>query len=269
VRPATKYRFMVMRRISQISLMALFVAGNVLGWRILRGNLSTSRLFDLLPLADPLAILQVFAARQIVSLQALFGALVIVIFFAFVVGRTFCSWVCPVNVVTDLANWLRKRLGLDTSSAKSVDRKTRYWVLGMSLVLSALTGVAAFEWISPVSLLHRGIVFGMGIGWTAVLGIFLFDLLIVKNGFCGHLCPLGGFYSLMGRMSMLKIRHNKNRCTLCGKCIEICPEAQVLPMVGKESGVISSGECTNCGRCIEVCDEDAMEFGLRRVYGKQ
>jgi len=265
---AIKYRFTVLRRISQISLMALFIAGNVLGWHILRGNLSTSRLFDLLPLADPFAVLQILAVGKMVSLQALLGALVIVIFFAVVGGRAFCSWVCPVNVVTDLANWLRKRARIDTASENSMDRKTRYWVLGMALVISALTGVAAFEWISPISMLHRGIIFGMGIGWTAVLGVFVFDLLIVKNGFCGHLCPLGGFYSLIGRTGIVKVRHNKNRCTLCGKCLEICPEAQVLPMVGKESGIVLSGECTNCGRCIEVCDEEAMKFGLRHVYGK-
>jgi ferredoxin-type protein NapH len=249
--------------------MALFVAGNMFGWQILRGNLSTSRLFDLLPLADPFAVLQILAVGKIVSLRALLGALVIAIFFAVVGGRAFCSWVCPVNVVTDFANWLRKEVRLDTAPAKGMERRVRYWILGMSLVISALTGVAAFEWISPVSMLHRGIIFGMGIGWMTVLGIFLFDLLIVKNGFCGHLCPLGGFYSLIGRTSMVKIRHDKKRCTLCGKCVEICPEAQVLPMVGKESGIVFSGECTNCGRCIEVCDEDAMKFGLRHVYGKQ
>jgi len=60
----------------------------------------------------------------------------------------------------------------------------------MAVVISALTGVAAFEWISPISILHRELS-SHGVGWTAVLGVFLFDLLIVKNGFCGHLCPLG------------------------------------------------------------------------------
>jgi ferredoxin-type protein NapH len=260
---------MLLRRISQISLMALFITGNVLGWHILRGNLSTSRLFDILPLADPFAVLQILAVGKIVSSQTLLGALIIVLFFAVIGGRVFCSWVCPVNMVTDLANWLRKWARLDISPTNSMNRKARYWVLGMALVISALTGVAAFEWISPISMLHRGIIFGMGIGWTAVLAVFLFDLLIVKNGFCGHLCPLGGFYSLIGRVGMVKVRHNKNRCTLCRKCVEICPEAQVLPMVGKESGAVLSGDCTNCGRCIEVCDEDAMKFGLRHVYGKE
>ena len=46
------------------------------------------------------------------------------------------------------------------------------------------------------------------------------------------------------------------------RCIEICPEPQVLPMVGKASALVKSGECTNCGRCVEVCNDNAMKFGI-------
>jgi ferredoxin-type protein NapH len=47
---------------------------------------------------------------------------------------------------------------------------------------------------------------------------------------------------------------------MCSKCLDICPEKQVLHMVGEKSGAVRSGECTNCGRCIEVCDESALKF---------
>jgi ferredoxin-type protein NapH len=103
----------------------------------------------------------------------------------------------------------------------------------------------------------------MGIGWTSLLGVFLFDLFVVKNGFCGHFCPLGGFYSVISRFSAVRVHHDLERCTSCMKCLEICPERQVLPMVGKSSGMIVSGECTNCARCIEICDEASMSFGIR------
>lgn len=46
-------------------------------------------------------------------------------------------------------------------------------------------------------------------------------------------------------------------------CISICPERQVLNMIGKESRFVSGLECTNCGRCIEVCNDDALDFKLR------
>jgi len=46
----------------------------------------------------------------------------------------------------------------------TLTRQTRYWVLGLGLVLSAVLGIAAFERISPISMLHRGVIFGMGAG---------------------------------------------------------------------------------------------------------
>lgn len=264
-----KYRFMVLRRVSQISILLLFVSGSLLGWHILAGNLSSSRVLDSVPLADPFAVLQVAAAGRIVSAEALAGALIILGFFGLIAGRSFCSWVCPVNIVTDLANWLREKAGFDSPGSRpGMSRATRYWVMAVSLVVSAATGIAAFEWISPVSMLHRGVIFGMGMGWTMVLAVFLFDLFIQRDGFCGHLCPLGGFYSVMTRFRLLRVRHNSLNCTLCMKCLEVCPESQVLPMVGKTSSPVLSGECTNCGRCTEVCDADAMKFGMSLFTGK-
>lgn len=258
-----KYRYTILRRSSQLSLLFLFISANIFGWHVLRGNLSSSVLLGRIPFTDPFAVLQVFATGDSVSAEALAGALVVAVFFCLVAGRAFCSWVCPLNMVTDLANWLGKKMGLDGENRLS--RRTRYWAVGMSLILSFATGIAAFEWISPISMLHRGVIFGMGFGWTAVLAVFLFDLLIARNGFCGHLCPLGGFYSLVTRFSLVRVRHDREKCTQCMKCTAICPETQVLPMIGKTSSMVVAGECTNCGRCIEVCDDDAMRFGIRSI----
>ncbi len=259
-----EYRFLTLRRLSQISIMLLFVAGNLFGWHLLRGNLSTSKVMDTVTLADPYAVLQVLASRHLVSGEALLGALIIALFFGLIAGRSFCGWICPINIVTDLAAWLRKKTGLDVSGRSAgLSRKTRYWVIVTSLAVSLATGIAAFEWISPISMLHRGIIFGMGMGWTLVLAVFIFDLFVQRDGFCGHICPLGGFYSLITRFSLVRVRHNSEKCSLCMKCREICPEQQVLSMVGKESSAVTSGECTNCGRCIDVCDDDAMKFGMR------
>ena len=68
----------------------------------------------------------------------------------------------------------------------------------------------------------------MGMGWTLVAAVFLFDVFAVRNGFCGHLCPLGAFYSLIGGSSMVRVRHSKEQCTRCMECVESCPEPQVL-----------------------------------------
>ena len=266
-----EYRFMLLRRISQTAIMGLFLGGNLLGWQVLQGNLSTSRLLHVMPLTDPFAVLQIFAARHMVATEALTGALIIMLFFGLIAGRSFCSWVCPLNMVTDAANWLREKAGLTVSGNGPVviSRRTRYGVIGISLAVSLATGIAAFEWISPIAMLHRGIIFGMGMGWTLVLAVFIFDLFVKRDGFCGHVCPLGGFYALITRFSLIRIQHDREKCSLCRKCLDICPERQVLPMVGKSSSTVTSGACTNCGRCIEVCPDHAMKFGIRFSPGKQ
>lgn len=263
-------RFLILRRGSQLLVMLLFAAGVTLGWSVLRGNLSTSRVFGFVTLADPFAVIQAALSGVIVPMGTLEGAVLIAAFFVIVGGRAFCSWVCPMNTVTDAANWIRKRVG-KAEHRVQMPRSIRYWAISIALILSALLGISAFEWVSPISMLHRGIIYGMGLGWVAVLAIFIFDLALVKNGFCGHLCPLGGFYALIGRFSLLRVRHFKQECTRCMRCVEYCPEDHVLSIVGRESGMVLSGECTNCGRCIDVCPDGAMEFGnrLRRRTAKE
>ncbi len=264
-----KFRFLVLRRIVQIGLLVLYFGANAYGWTLLQGNLSASLLLQSVPLADPYAVAQMLFAGAVLGMDVLVGALVILLFYGVVGGRAFCSWVCPVNMVTDLANWLRRVLGISRVQKRVyMSRSLRYWVLALGLALSFAMGVAAFEMVSPVSMLHRGAVFGMGFGGGAIAVIFLFDLFVHENGWCGYICPLGGFYALVGKFSLIRVRHDAEKCTACMKCKEVCPEKEVLHMVGKSSESVLMGACTNCGRCTEVCDDDALNFSIRS-YAKQ
>ena len=106
----------------------------------------------------------------------------------------------------------------------------------------------------------------MGAGWLLIAGIFLFDLFVMKRGWCGHLCPVGAFYSLLGRWSLVRVSASKREdCNNCLDCFVACPEQQVirLPLKGANKGVgpmIVSSNCTNCGRCIDVCAKDVFTF---------
>ena len=51
------YRFLLLRRFTQIALMLLYMGGNYWGWNFIQGNLSSSMLFGLIPLSDPFAAL--------------------------------------------------------------------------------------------------------------------------------------------------------------------------------------------------------------------
>lgn len=262
------WRHTLLRRFSQIGLLVLFLgtlnwSWSLAGAPLLVGNLGASEFAGVLPMADPFATLQILFTGVWPATRVLVGAAIILGLYAFLFGRAFCAWVCPLNMVTDLAAALRRRLGI--RNIVNLPRNTRYTVLAASLILSMATGVAAFEWISPIGMLHREIIFGVGLGWMAVTGVFVLDLVAVKRGWCGHLCPLGAFYSLVGgRTARLAVAFDKESCTHCGECAEICPEPQVLNLRQAERSGRVGHECTNCGECVSYCPEGSLKFEFLR-----
>lgn len=261
------HKWLLLRRLSQFGILALFLVGPLAGIWIVKGNLSFSYTLGTLPLMDVFVGAQTLASGHVPEKLGLIGLGIVVLLYLLVGGRSFCAWVCPVNPVTDAAHWLRVRLGIRPSV--HVSRTTRYWILAMSLLVSALTGTLAWELINPISMLHRGLIFGMGMAWTIVLTIFLFDLFVMNRGWCGHLCPAGAAYSLLGRASVLRITAAKREaCNDCMDCYHVCPEPKVIPpaLKGAAKGlgpVILSEQCTNCARCIDVCSKDVFSFGTR------
>lgn len=269
------HKWLILRRVSQLSLLALFVVSPYLVDRLeretwlVKGNLASSVTLDVLPLTDPHVLLQAVLAGVEPHRDAIIGVILVIAFYLLVGGRVYCSWVCPVNMVTDAAAWLRRKLGISTSS--QLPRVTRYWMLGLTLVLPLVTGSIVWELVNPVSMLYRGIVFGLGMAWVLVLGVFLFDLLVSRDGWCGRLCPVGAFYSLLGSRSPLRVvAANREACDDCMDCYAVCPESRIIKPVlkGAETGVgpvILSSNCTNCGRCIDVCAVDVFQFGSRNA----
>lgn len=261
------HRWLLLRRLVQFGILGVFVLGPAAGIWIVRGNLSSSLTLGALPLTDPYLLAQSLAAQHLPELSAFAGALIVVAFYLFVGGRAYCAWVCPVNVITDAAAWLRRRFGLTGGARFSA--RTRYWLLGATLLVSAATGTIAWELVNPVSILHRGIIFGMGSGFFVVLAVFLLDVLVSRRGWCGHLCPVGAAYSVLGTGAILRVSAaDRERCNQCMDCTQVCPEPQVLklPLFGADRGagpIVLSPNCTNCGRCIDVCSRDVFRFGTR------
>lgn len=260
-------RWLVLRRASQLGVLLLFLVGPIYGWWLVKGNMASSLTLDVLPLTDPFLVLQVMATGHWPLTSALIGAGIVLAFYLLVGGRVFCSWVCPINLVTDAAEWLRYRFNLRGGARFS--RDVRYWLLGAVLLVTAVTGTLAWELVNPVSMVFRGLVFGMGLAWGMVAAIFLLDLFVSRRAWCGHLCPVGAFYSLLGVVSPLRISAaQREKCDDCMDCFAVCPEQQVIKpaLKGAEKGfgpVILSGNCTNCGRCIDVCARDVFKFDWR------
>ncbi|HCG5519583.1 TPA: quinol dehydrogenase ferredoxin subunit NapH [Vibrio parahaemolyticus] len=252
------HRFLILRRLCQLTIIALFMAGPTLG--VLTGNLSSSMLFDTVPLSDPLIVLQALATGLIPEFNALLGVVIVVVFYAILAPRAFCAWVCPLNIVTDLAAWLRRKFNIKASYRWSP--AIRYWLIPVLMLGSTLSGAILWTWLDPVAALHRGLVFGMGAGWVLIAQVFVLDLLLVEHGWCGHLCPLGATYGVIGRKSLLRVTAvRREDCTKCMDCFYVCPEPEVLRQPLKEGDRrVMDQNCISCGRCLDVCPEHVFEF---------
>ncbi|MDT8282066.1 MAG: quinol dehydrogenase ferredoxin subunit NapH [Gammaproteobacteria bacterium] len=265
-------KWLFARRFSQLSILLIFLVGPWFGIWIISGNLNSSLILETVPLTDPYILLQSLFAGHTPQTNAIIGAMIVLFFYIVVGGRVYCAWVCPVNMVTDAAQWLRDQFKISGSS--SLSRKTRYWILAATLLLAFSTGSIAWEMVNPVSMLHRGLIFGMGLAWFIVLAVFMLDLLVSRRAWCSHLCPVGAFYSLLGTHSLIRVRADaREQCDDCMDCFMVCPEQQVIRPALKGhmnknnidviGPVITSPNCTNCGRCIDACAKDVFHFGLR------
>ncbi|TFH90435.1 quinol dehydrogenase ferredoxin subunit NapH [Vibrio ouci] len=252
------HRFLILRRLCQFGVIGLFLLGPTIG--ILKGNLSSSLLLDTVPLTDPLIFMQIVFTGHMPELSAIIGVAIVVLFYAVISPRAFCGWVCPMNVVTDFAAWLKRKLEIKASFRWNP--QLRYWLLLALLIGSAASGTVLWSWIDPVAALHRGILFGMGAGWILILLVFVVDLLLVDHGWCGHLCPLGATYGVIGRKSVIRITAtNREACTKCMDCYNVCPEPVVLRQPLKEGDRrVMDQNCMSCGRCIDVCPENVLQY---------
>ncbi|MDR0233344.1 MAG: quinol dehydrogenase ferredoxin subunit NapH [Zoogloeaceae bacterium] len=259
------HKWLLLRRASQLGILALFMLGPWFAVWIIKGNLSSSLILDVVPLTDPYLFLQVLATGfWPAATTVITGALILIVFYSLVGGRVFCSWVCPVNMITDAAAWSRRRLNI--KSSHTLPANTRYWFLAGTFVAAALTGTLALEWINPVSIAHRGLFFTMGAGIWILVAVFLYDLFVASRGWCGHLCPMGAFYSLLGKTALLRVAApRRSACDDCMDCFAVCPEPQVIrpALKGEKSPVILDFRCTTCGRCIDVCGKQVFRLTHR------
>ena len=167
----------VVRRFVQLAVLALFIGTVRLGWTLLgepllNGTLTSSLIAGTVPMSDPFALLQKLFAGHKPELTMVTGALIVLAIYVIAGGRAFCAWVCPMNIVTDAAFSARKSLNVPASSLR-LSRHARYALAVGALLASAVSGTAAFEWVSPQAFLWRELIWGVGAGLVAaVTGVF-------------------------------------------------------------------------------------------------
>ncbi|MFA4837535.1 MAG: NapH/MauN family ferredoxin-type protein, partial [Dehalococcoidia bacterium] len=219
-------------------------------------TLSAAEIFGL-PIADPLAALQVMMASGVAVPAYIVSAAGVTLFYFLLGGRSFCSWVCPVYLVTELGDKVRERL---QSGKRTVSLSFKQGLLLMTLVATMLTGLPFFETLSPVGMVGRAVAFGSWVGLASIAGVVVAEIFFARRVWCRSLCPLGAYYAIVGSSAPLKVRFEAQRCTGCGDCSRVCPVEEVLePSLKSGAESVRSGECTRCGLCIDVCKPEALK----------
>jgi len=225
----------------------------------IKGTTWSGQFFGL-KLTDPLAIVGQISAGLEIYWPFILTAL-IPLLFTLILGRFFCGWICPATLLYELNSnlgiWLNK-LGLRTGQRK-FDRRIKYLVLVVGMLLSAVSGSVLMASIYPPAVIGRELYFsialsGFGSGTVFFLLTLLFDLLVTRRGFCRYLCPGGALYSLLGRYRLVRIKRLVEPCNDCGKCNAVC-EFDLNPMRDD-----FGQECNNCSACIAICPKNAMTF---------
>ncbi len=178
--------------------------------------------------------------------------------------RSFCGQVCPLGTLQELfGSWGSVFTSVKKSKKhlkKDSFRWTKYVVFAAFVVFAWSTSSLFFRSIDPwVAFSHiwsaelfSMFTFGFIVLIVTIIGSFFMD-----RFFCKYLCPLGAFLSLIAPISLFKVVRNKDTCTSCCKCDQICP--MNIPLT--EKGTITDIDCIDCYKCVEACPtEDCISI---------
>lgn len=191
----------------------------------------------------------------------------LVLFLVFVViglllKRSFCSWICPVGLLSEyLWKGGRRLFGKTLTLPRWLDyplRSLKYiiliffaWGIFMNMNVDVLHNFiyGTYNRVADILMLfffEHISMFALGV----ILALILLSV-VIKNFWCRYLCPYGALMGFISLFSPAKITRNPDTCTDCGACTEACP-ANILVHTKIR---VKSDECTACLTCTSVCPE--------------
>ena len=187
-------------------------------------------------------------------------------------GRFICGFLCPFGWLQELLHKIPTKK-LSTKKLKPLTY-LKYVILLLAVVLLPALVVndvgmgdpyfckyicpqGVLEGAIPLSAVNEGIRAALGTLFTRKLVILIVVVvlsILFFRPFCKWICPLGAFYGLMYKVSLLGIKVDGHKCVSCGKCARVCKmDVEILKNP-------NSSECIRCGKCISSCPTEALSF---------
>lgn len=187
-------------------------------------------------------------------------------------GRFICGFLCPFGWLQELLHKIPSKK-LSTKKLKPLTY-LKYIILLLAVVLLPALAVndvgmgdpffckyicpqGVLEGAIPLSLVNEGIRAALGTLFVQKLFILIAVValsILFYRPFCKWICPLGAFYALLNKISLLEIKMDEQKCVSCGKCAASCKmdvDVRKTP---------NHAECIRCGKCITACPAEALCF---------
>jgi len=204
--------------------------------------------------SDPTLVVSQVVTTGSLSLSLLLS-MAVPLLLAVLLGKVFCSHLCPMRLLFELMEGTRRglrKLGLPMPEVRS---RTRLggWVWLGGLFAATLAGTSVWLLILPYVSLSTGIFLYISAGTvSAVFAVVAFwatvELLFAPGYFCHNVCPTGFLLENLGRFSLLRLRKRPETCPAsCTLCQKACPYG----LSPKEE--THRPACDNCGRCVPAC----------------
>ena len=202
----------------------------------------------------------------------------IVIFFAstigfiLLLGRAICGFLCPVGLMQDIMDKIRRKT--KTEGIKMNDKMYKAvtpikWCLVLILIGLCFAGGNFCNFcpavaVSPVL---------AGISTSLYVSGFLMVLVLMvsffkRRAFC-TVCPLGTIMGFFHKISLFRVKKDCQSCTECGACYEACPMGIKIIYTEREKADVTHANCIMCGECVRCCPEDkalSVTFAGKSLY---
>lgn len=219
------------------------------------------------------------------------GVVMGLIILTLLLGRIYCSVICPLGVMQDVFAWFGKKAKKNRYSYSPEKKYLRYATLGIFVVLmvAGLNSIAIL--VAPYSaygrivgtlllplyeLANNGLayiaermdsyafytvdVWVKSLSLIAVALITLIGLAYLswKNGrtWCNTICPVGTILSFISKRAIFGMKIDKEKCVGCGLCAKNCKSACIDP----KTKTIDHSRCVTCFDCQEKCHAGAIQL---------